>query len=78
MSISPKFISLIKSKGGNAFIVSKEFLGEYYVYKLKINDETLRVRTNLNNNLNIGEECQLGFVNDGIFFLFPGAHKRSI
>ena len=75
MSISPKFISVLRSNVGNALVVSKEFLGEYLVYKITINGETLRVRTNIKNNLNIGEKCSLSINKESYFFVYPGAHK---
>ena len=75
MSISPKFISIKKSKDGDASIVSKEFLGEYFIYKVSINDETLRVRTNLNNVFNIGEKCILRIRKKSFLYLYPGAYK---
>ena len=59
LSISPKFISINRSSNGNAVVISKEFLGEYFIYKVSINGENLRVRTNLNNLLNIGDKCTL-------------------
>ena len=78
MSISPKFISINKSKFGNSVIVSKEFLGEYLIYKVSINNETLRVRTNIDNILNIGDKCSISLNKDGFYFLFPGAKKKFI
>ncbi len=78
MSISPKFISIERSKYGNATIISKEFLGEYLIYKVSINKHTLRVRTNINNLINIGEKCSLSINKDSYFFLYPGAYKIFI
>ena len=75
MSISPKFISVLRSNVGNALVVSKEFLGEYLVYRITINGETLRVRTNIKNNLNIGEKCSLSINKESYCFVYPGAHK---
>ena len=75
MSISPKFISIKKSKFGNASVVSKEFLGEYLIYKVSINDNILRVRTDINNLLNNGDKCSLSINKNSYYFLFPGAHK---
>ena len=56
MSISPKFISIKKSESGNANVISKEFLGEFLIYKVSINDNILMVRTNINNHLNNGDK----------------------
>ena len=75
MSISPKFISIKRSESGNANIISKEFLGEYLIYKVSINDDILRVRTNINNLLNNGDKCSLSINKNSYYFLYPGAHK---
>ena len=75
LSISPKFISIKRSNNGDGLIIAKEFLGEFYIYKVSINGETLRVRANINNTLNIGDKCFLSIVKDSFFFLYPGAHK---
>ena len=78
MSISPKFISIKKSKSGNATVISKEFLGEFLIYKVSINKELLRVKTNINNLLNNGDKCSLSITKNSYYFLFPGAHKVHI
>ncbi len=78
ISISPRFISIKRSKEGKAMIASKEFLGEYFIYKVSINGETLRVRTNINNNFNIGDYCSLNIAKESFFFVYPGAHKIFI
>ena len=75
MSISPKFISIKKSNSGNANVISKEFLGEFLIYKVSINDITLRVRTNINIVLNIGDKCSLSINKNSYYFLYPGAYK---
>ncbi len=75
MSISPKFISIKKSESGNATVISKEFLGEFLIYKVTINEDILRVRTNINNLLNNGDKCILTINNNSYYFLFPGARK---
>jgi len=75
MSISPKFISIKKSKSGNGNVISKEFLGEFFIYKVSINDKILRVRTNINNHLNNGDKCSLSIKKNSYYFLYPGAHK---
>jgi len=77
MSISPKFISLKRSKSGNAIVISKEFFGEFLIYKVSINEDILRVRTNINNQLNNGEKCSLSINKDSYCFLYPGAQKIS-
>ena len=78
MSISPKFISIKRSRSGNATVLSKEFLGEYLIYKVSINENILRVRTNINNLLNIGDKCSLSIEKNSFYFLYPGAQKIFI
>ena len=78
MSISPKFISIKKSDSGNATVISKEFLGEFFVYKVTINDDILRVKTNINNLLNNGDKCFLSINKNSYYFLYPGAKKVYI
>jgi len=75
ISISPKFISIKLSVDGNAKIVAKEFLGEYFIYKISLKGETLRVRTNTNYNFNVGDYCFLSIDKDSFCFVYPGAHK---
>ena len=75
MSISPNFISIKKSKSGDAKVLSKEFLGEFLIYKVSIKDSILRVRTNINNLLNNGDKCFLSINKNSHYFLYPGAHK---
>ena len=75
ISISPKFISITKSNNGNAIVVSKEFLGDYFMYKVSINGETLRVRTDIKKVLNIGDKCSIAMKKNSFYFLFPGAEK---
>ena len=78
MSISPKFIVIEKSKYGVSKIVSKEFFGEYFIYKISLYEETLRVRTNINNTFNIGDNCFLRIAKEAFYFVYPGAHKIFI
>ena len=78
ISIAPKFIFIERSNDGKAIIVSKEFMGEYFIYKVSLNGETLRVRTNINNSLNIGDNCILSIAKNSFFFVYPGAHKIFI
>ena len=78
MSISPKFISIKSSETGNAKVISKEFLGEFLIYKVSINENILRVRTDINNLLNSGDKCSLHINKNSYYFLYPGAHKVYI
>ena len=78
ISISPKFIFIERSNDGDAIIVSKEFMGEYFIYKISLNGETLRVRTNINKSFNIGDNCFLRIAKDSFIYLYPGAHKIFI
>ncbi len=75
ISISPKFISIKLSVDGNAKIVAKEFLGEYFIYKVTLKGETLRVRTETNDNFNVGDNCFLSIYKNSFCFVYPGAHK---
>ncbi len=75
MSISPKFISIRRSVSGNANVISKEFLGEFLIYKVSINENILRVRTNIHNLLNNGDKCSLSINKNSYYFLYPGAQK---
>ena len=75
ISISPKFISIKRSNNGNATVISKEFLGDYLIYKVSINRESLRVRTNIYKIFNIGDKCSLEINKDSFYFLYPGAQK---
>ncbi len=78
ISISPKFISIKKSTEGEGRIISKEFLGEYFIYKIYLKGETLRVRTNINNSFNIGDNCFLSIAKESFCFFYPGAYKIFI
>ena len=78
ISISPKFIFIERSNEGKALIVSKEFLGEYFIYKISIKGETLRVRTKINKNFNIGDKCFISIAKDSFFFVYPCAQKIFI
>jgi len=78
MSISPKFISIKRSESGDAIVISKEFLGEFLIYKVSINEDILRVRTDINNLLNNGDKCSLSINKNSYYFLYPGAHKVYI
>ncbi|WP_288262250.1 ABC transporter ATP-binding protein [uncultured Prochlorococcus sp.] len=78
ISIAPKSISIKRSNSGKAIVLSKEFLGEFLMYKVSINDEILRVRTNIDNQLNNGEKCSLSINKDSYCFLYPGAQKVYI
>lgn len=78
ISIPQKFISIKSSVDGDAKIVSKEFMGEYFIYKLSLKKETLRVKTNINDDLIVGDNCFLSIDKDCFCFLYPGAHKIFI
>ena len=78
MSISPKFISIKRSESGAAKVISKEFFGEFLIYKVTINGNILRVRTDINNLLYNGDKCSLSINKNSYYFLYPGAHKVYI
>ncbi len=78
LSIAPKSFSLEVKKDGKGLIVAKEFLGEYFIYKVKIANANLRVRTNIDENHNIGENCDITIIEGSEGFLFPGGYKTII
>ncbi len=78
LSISPKSISIKKSINGNAKVIAKEFLGDFYIYKVLIGNDELRVRTSFNNKFSIGEKCDVHPIKDNEFFIYPGSYKNKI
>ena len=41
-------------------------------------DNILRVRTNINNLLNIGDKCSISISKNSYYFLYPGAYREYI
>jgi len=78
ISISPKSINLVRSDKGIGVVVSKEFLGEFYVYKINIEGEEIRVRSKLTNDLDIGQRCNVNLKKNNPYYLFPGGLKNII
>ena len=78
LSISPKSISLKKSNNGKGTVIAKEYLGEYFIYKVLVEDKYIRVRTRLNNKIKIGDKCNLNLIKNMQYFLFPGGIKNKI
>ena len=78
LSISPKSISIEKSPKGKGTVIAKEYLGEYFIYKVLVEDIHIRVRTHLTNNIDIGEKCNLNLIKNMQYFLFPGGIKNKI
>ena len=78
LSISPKSISIEKSSQGEGTVIAKEYLGEYFIYKVLVEDIHIRVRTNLTNIIEIGEKCNLHLIKDMQYFHFPGGIKNKI
>tara|TARA_B100000902_G_C27079867_1_gene798355 strand:- start:125 stop:919 length:795 start_codon:yes stop_codon:yes gene_type:complete len=78
ISISPKFISIERSINGDAIIVSKEFLGDYFIYKISLKEETLRVRTKIKEDFKVGDNCYLSIDQNSFCFVYPGAYKIFI
>ena len=78
LSISPKSISIKKSPKGKGTVIAKEYLGECFIYKVLIEDTYIRVKSNLNNNIEIGEKCNLNLIKNMQYFLFPGGIKNKI
>jgi len=78
LSISPKSISIEKSFKGKGTVISKEYLGDYFIFKVLVEDIYIRVRTNIDNNIKIGEKCNLVLIKGMEYFLFPGGIKNKI
>ncbi len=78
LSISPKSISIKKSINGKAKVIAKEFLGDFFIYKVSINNYELRVRTSFDNKIDIGEKCDLSLKKNNEFFIYPGSYKNKI
>ena len=78
LSISPNSLEIIKSNKGNGVIVSKEYLGEFFIYRILIQGEEIRVKEDLLVNYNVGEKCDIGFKQDCSYYLFPGGFKNKI
>ena len=78
LSISPKSISIKKSSKGNAKVIAKEFLGDFYIYKVLIGNDQLRVRTTFDNKFDIGEKCEVYPKKDSDFYIYPGSYKNKI
>ena len=75
LSIPPKSISIDKFHSGNATVISKEYLGEYSIFKVFIDDTYIRVRTESSDNIKIGDKVNLNLIKNKEFFLFPGGFK---
>ena len=78
LSISPKSITLLKNDKGRCIVISKEFLDQFFVYKISIENEKLRVRTKTNVNLNVGDRCNIKLIKKSEYFLYPGGYKNFI
>ena len=78
LSISPKSLLIKKSTNGKAKIIAKEFLGDYFIYKVSIGNEEIRVRTPFENKFTIGEKCDVYPKKDNEFFIYPGSYKNKI
>ena len=78
ISISPKSINIVRSDKGIGVVVSKEFLGDFYVYKITIEGEEIRVSSKLTNDLEIGQRCNVNLKKNNPYYLFPGGLKNII
>jgi len=78
LSISPKSISIKKSVNGKAKVIAKEFLGDFFIYKVSIDNHELRVRTSFDDKFIIGENCDIYPKKNCDFFIYPGSHKNKI
>ena len=78
MSISPKSISIKKSINGKAKVIAKEFLGDFFIYKVSIGNDELRIRTSFEDKFSIGERCDVYPKKKKEFFIYPGSYKNII
>ena len=78
ISISPKSINIVRSDKGIGIVVSKEFLGDFYVYKITIKGQEIRVSSKLTNDLEIGQKCNVNLKKNNPYYLFPGGLKNII
>ncbi len=78
LSISPKSISIQKSTKGKGTVIAKEYLGEYFIYKVLVEDVYIRVRTQITNKIEIGDKCNLNLIKNMQYFLFPGGFKNKV
>ena len=78
LSISPKSISIEKSVNGKGTVIAKEYLGEFFIYKVLVEHTHIRVRTKLTNNMEIGEKCTVNLIKNMQYFVFPGGFKNKI
>ncbi len=78
LSISPKAISIKKSINGQAKVIAKEFLGDFFIYKVLIGNDELRVRTSFDDEFTIGEKCDVYPKKDNEFFIYPGSYKNKV
>tara|TARA_B100000965_G_scaffold341827_1_gene310772 strand:- start:743 stop:1804 length:1062 start_codon:yes stop_codon:yes gene_type:complete len=78
LSISPKSFSLKETNEGKGLIISKEFLGDHYIYKVKIGNENLRVCAKITQNIRVGAKCDISYLKGSDVFLFPGGYKRKL
>jgi len=77
ISVPPKSIELESSNKGKGYVCSKEFLGEFYIYKISLGTEEVRVRTTLNKDLKIGQRCNVFPKMNSDFFIYPGGYKDT-
>jgi len=78
LSISPKSISIKKSINGKAKVIAKEFLGDFFIYKVSIGNDELRIRTSFEDKFSIGERCDVYPKKKKEFFIYPGSYKNII
>ncbi len=78
ISISPKSINLIKSNEGLGVVISKEFQGEFFICKISIKGVNVRVKVELNNDIDLGDKCDISLKKNHSYYLFPGGLKNII
>ena len=66
-------VNIKSNLNGIAVVKGKEFYGNYWLVRLKIQDHEIRVRTPLDKNLTIGDRCDIKFISGKPVLLFPGS-----
>tara|TARA_B100000700_G_C15032688_1_gene851301 strand:- start:714 stop:1772 length:1059 start_codon:yes stop_codon:yes gene_type:complete len=65
-------------KNGDCQIISKEFLGEYFILKIKVFDKIIRVRSPLNQFSQVGDNCFIKLNRNSNFLLYPGPERIKL
>ncbi|KGG12389.1 ABC-type spermidine/putrescine transport system ATPase component [Prochlorococcus sp. MIT 0601] len=65
-------LEIVPNNTGLGLVESKEFRGSYWIARVKVNNEILRVWLSLDTDIKIGEHCDINFVSGKYSFLYPG------